>query len=108
MKYFFLTVLVLFGINVRAQLVTSDTYVPKSPDAALLDKVENIPVALATGGVQTSFNLYTIKAGKIGIPITLSYHSGGIKVDEIPTSVGLGWSIKCRSKYIKNNQGYSR
>ena len=27
------------------------------------------------------------------LPITLSYHAGGIKVDQIATWVGLGWSL---------------
>jgi hypothetical protein len=105
MKFIIFSVLVLFGINVQAQLVTTDTYVPKSPNAVVLDKVDNTPVALATGGVQASFNLYTIKAGKIGIPITLSYHSGGIKVDEIPTSVGLGWSLNAGAGISRTIRG---
>jgi hypothetical protein len=33
------------------------------------------------------------RSGKLQLPISLSYHSSGIKVDQEATSVGLGWTL---------------
>ena len=94
MRYFacFLFLFV-FSLNSRAQVSNDETVIPKSPNAAAFDKLDQSPVELATGGTNVSFNLYNIKTKSINIPIELRYHSGGIKVDEIASWVGLGWSL---------------
>jgi hypothetical protein len=46
-----------------------------------------------TGTPQISYPLYEVNTGKISVPITLSYHASGIKVDQKATWVGLGWSL---------------
>jgi hypothetical protein len=70
-----------------------ETVIPKSPNAAGLDKLDQTPIELATGGTNISYSLYNIKTKSINVPIELRYHSGGIKVDEISSWVGLGWSL---------------
>ena len=37
--------------------------------------------------------LYVFKTNNFSIPISLSYSSNGIKVDQLTTNVGLGWSL---------------
>jgi hypothetical protein len=66
---------------------------PKSPNASEFEKYGDIPVSLTSGMVNVSLPLYTIKVGSLEIPITLSYNSNGLKTDEIPSYVGMGWSI---------------
>gem|GEM_PF-4785029 len=91
----------------RAQQIGLDeTIIPKSPIAAALDKMDQVPVELSTGGAIPSFDLYHVKYGSIDLPLSLSYHSGGIKVDESPTWVGLGWMLNeggCISRTINGN-----
>jgi len=64
-----------------------------SPNAASLGKFGNIPVSYQTGIPSITIPLYNIVVGKINIPISLDYHSGGIRVDEISSSVGTGWAL---------------
>lgn len=66
---------------------------PASPNAASLGKFGEIPVNLGTGIPNVSIPVYTITTGKIALPITLNYHAGGIKVEEIASWAGLGWSL---------------
>lgn len=66
---------------------------PKSPDAAALFRYTETPVSLYTGVPNISIPIYTIKEGDIEVPISISYHAGGIKVTDEASSVGLGWSL---------------
>ena len=36
---------------------------------------------------------YPIKVDNLTIPLSVSYNTGGIKLNEVATSVGLGWSL---------------
>ncbi|MGN6421312.1 MAG: hypothetical protein ACTHMC_27600, partial [Pseudobacter sp.] len=67
---------------------------PRSPDAAAFEKYGTIPVSLTSGMAQVNIPLYTIKAGTLEIPVVLSYQNNGLKMDEIPGSAGLGWTIQ--------------
>ncbi len=66
---------------------------PLSPNAAAFQKFGDIPVGYYTGIPNISVPLYTIKSGSLELPISLSYHAGGVKVDDIASWVGLGWSL---------------
>ncbi|HXB07431.1 MAG TPA: DUF5977 domain-containing protein [Puia sp.] len=64
-----------------------------SPNAAALGKYGEIPVGYYTGIPSISIPLYEIKTGSLDLPVSLSYHAGGIKVEEIASWVGMGWSL---------------
>lgn len=64
-----------------------------SPNAASLGKYADIPVSYHTGVPNISIPIYTIEEGTLSLPITLSYHGSGIRVDEVASWVGLGWSL---------------
>ena len=84
-----------------AQYVAADTYygpkdnsiVPPSPDVATLMQYQEIPVDYFSGVPNISYDLFTVKAGGISIPIRLSYHGGGMRVTEKAGDVGVCWSI---------------
>jgi YD repeat-containing protein len=79
---------------------------PPSPDAASLGKYGDHPVSLSTGLVDISIPLFEIGTKRIKLPISISYHSSGIKVDEIASSVGLGWALNaggCVAVTVRNN-----
>jgi hypothetical protein len=71
----------------------SHQIIPPTPDAASLGKYGDYPVSLATGLVDITIPLFEICTKRIKLPITLSYHTSGIKVEEIASSVGLGWVL---------------
>lgn len=66
---------------------------PPSPDAAAIDKFGNVPVDYCTGVADISIPVWNIKCGELTWPISIAYHSGGIHVDEVASSVGIGWSL---------------
>jgi YD repeat-containing protein len=67
--------------------------IPPSPDAAALGKYGLYPVTLSNGLVGIDIPIYTIKTNTLEMPISVSYHASGIKVDEVASVVGLGWSL---------------
>ena len=64
-----------------------------STEAQSLGKFSEIPVDLYTGRTNINIPLFTIKHNDIEVPISLSYHGGGIKVDDDAGLVGLGWTL---------------
>lgn len=66
---------------------------PASPNVSSLIKYNDISVNHFNGLPDISFPLYTIQEGSLSIPITLSYHGGGIRVDEWASNMGLGWTL---------------
>jgi YD repeat-containing protein len=66
---------------------------PLSPDAAAIVKYGETPVSYFTGVPNINFPMYTIKSRELSLPISLSYHAGGHKVEDKASWVGLGWSL---------------
>ncbi|CAD0001356.1 DUF5977 domain-containing protein [Flavobacterium salmonis] len=67
--------------------------IPLSPNAAAFVKYGEIPVSNFTGTANVSVPIYTIKTKEFTLPLELSYHTGGNKVEEVASWVGLGWSL---------------
>lgn len=64
-----------------------------SPNAAAIEKYIEFPTANYTGVPDISIPVYEIKTKGFSLPVVLSYHASGIKVDELASDVGLGWSL---------------
>lgn len=75
------------------QNLTLPTVIPPSPEATALFKHTETPVSYYAGLPQISVPLHTIDVKGLSIPIVMSYHARGIQVEEIPSRVGLGWSL---------------
>lgn len=105
----FILSIVLVTISVRTlaqqKNYTLPQVVPKSPDVAAFDKYGDIPVSLSTGTTNVSIPLLDIALGNFSLPITLSYHSNGLKVDDIPSSIGLGWSLQAGGEISYQQRG---
>lgn len=88
-------ILLLFILN----LFSSKAQIPHSPSECLTpnaksyERYGDIPVSLYTGTPNINISLDTLKSGKLTLPLFLSYHSAGVKADEHPGWVGLGWSL---------------
>jgi hypothetical protein len=64
-----------------------------SPDALSLGKYGEIPVDNFTGTHSVPVAIYSIKAGPIGLNISLTNHSSGLRPAETATWVGHGWNL---------------
>lgn len=66
---------------------------PISPDAAAIAKYGEIPVGYFTGIPDINIPIYGIKSRELELPLSISYHAGGNKVEDIASWTGLGWSL---------------
>jgi len=68
---------------------------PPAPQAAALAKYAEIPVNHHTGIPQIGVPIYSWKSkrGNASFDVSLSYHAGGIKVEDITTNIGTGWTL---------------
>ena len=64
-----------------------------SPSATEFVRYERIPVSYFNGLPSIEIPLYTAETKDLYLPISLSYHASGIKVNQYPTAVGLGWNL---------------
>jgi hypothetical protein len=64
-----------------------------SPNSASIGKYGDIPVSQHTGIPNISIPIHTVSSGSLSLPISLSYHAGGIKVEENDSWVGAGWTL---------------
>ncbi|GAA4235730.1 hypothetical protein GCM10022291_18420 [Postechiella marina] len=78
-----------------------------SPKAMDFEKYGNIPVSTYTGIPNISIPIYTIRQGDIQIPISLSYHASGIKVEPEAGEVGLGWVLNSGGIISRTIYGYN-
>ena len=76
-----------------------------SPNAASLGKYGDIPVSYHTGVPNVGIPIYTLPEGSISLPISLSYHAGGVKVGEPCSWVGLNWSLQAGGMISRMVQG---
>ena len=111
-KYFFLLFILFFCKTLFAQTVPKEGVeitkaIPASADAAALGKYGNVPVSPYTGVPNISIPMYTIKSGDLSLPVSISYHSGGIKVEEAASSVGLGWTLNAGGAITRTIRGFA-
>lgn len=102
MRIFFLCVLLILGRYASLFAQTSlpalsgnaiPSVIPPTPEAFALTRYGNNPIGLSTGAVQYSLPLYTISTGTFSMPLSVSYSSNGLKVDEVSGRVGMQWKM---------------
>ncbi|MEM7374700.1 MAG: hypothetical protein AAF587_39275 [Bacteroidota bacterium] len=67
--------------------------VPPTPEVASLGKYIETPVNEYTGIPRIGIPIYDIQQGRLSHSISLSYHAQGVKVEEIASRVGMGWTL---------------
>ncbi len=75
--------------NLQNNSVVS-SLIPPTPEAASLGKYGTNPVGMYTGIPSISIPLYQIKQKDLLLDLSLSYHAGGIRVEETAPWTGLG------------------
>jgi RHS repeat-associated protein len=58
-----------------------------------------------TGAANVNFPLYNLKGHSKNFPVSLSYNTSGIKVNDISSEVGLGWQLSGLGKVTRSLQG---
>jgi hypothetical protein len=107
LKAFFILLLISTDIILNAQPVNNfvkDVTMP-APNAAALGKYGDYSVGNFTGVPDISIPIYTVNEGSLSLPISLSYHASGIKVAEMASWVGTGWSLNAGGVITRTVQG---
>jgi len=79
--------------------------IPPSPDAGHLGTYGEFSVSKVTGSADISIPILALQEGGITIPITLSYQSAGLRVDERPSWVGMGWLLSAGGVITRTIRG---
>ncbi|MBS7256715.1 RHS repeat protein [Flavobacterium branchiicola] len=56
-------------------------------------KYTDAPINISGGRPDVTVPIYTVSEPGISFPIAFNYGSGGVKVDEVASSYGLGWNL---------------
>ncbi|RYU77812.1 RHS repeat domain-containing protein [Hymenobacter persicinus] len=81
------------------------SYVPGSPTTAALERYVTMPVSEQSGTPSVSVPLFEVKSRQLKLPISLTYHAGGIRVTDDASWVGLGWSLQAGGMISRSLRG---
>jgi hypothetical protein len=68
-------------------------YSPPSPNASALLRYANVPVDEHTGIASVVLPIDQLSGRQLSVPVTLSYHGSGNKIQDIASNVGLGFVL---------------
>ncbi len=91
-KVTFLLLIISLSV-VGQEAIDIPNLTPLSPNAAAIAKYGEIPIGHFTGTPNISIPIYTVNSGELSVPISISYHAGGNRVETIASWVGMGWSL---------------
>ncbi|QMU65713.1 MAG: hypothetical protein GKR88_16460 [Flavobacteriaceae bacterium] len=92
LKNAFVFILVVTVYKHQAQELPN--IVPPSPEASELIKYSQTQISPYTGLPNIQIPFYTINHKGVSVPIALAYSSGGVKVEDIASWIGMGWNLQ--------------
>jgi len=105
------TILFVAFVLISAQAYTQEasidvpTYHPVSPNAASLGNFGLYPVNKNLGKVAVNIPIYDLSFKSLNVPISISYNTSGIRLNDIASWVGLGWTLNAGGAIIRNTKG---
>lgn len=80
--------------NSQAQIYTGENnYAPPSPNPYSLAMLSQTRVNQHCGTADVTVPIVDLTSRRLKVPITLNYNTGGNKVQDVASWVGLGWSM---------------
>ena len=84
----------IISLQAQAPYSTAEQGVITPSVAAMsYGKYADTPVDPSTGTTAISIPIYTLTDGTLTHSVALSYHTGGIRVSELSSEIGLGWHL---------------
>ncbi|MDB9837142.1 hypothetical protein OAC51_09635, partial [Flavobacteriaceae bacterium] len=105
MKKILLTITVLVFINLNSQNNNDFSPAIHSPQISAFAKFSEFPISLYTGQAEISVPIYNMQVGDIAVPISLQYHTGGVRVEDLATWIGMNWSLKAGGQITRQING---
>jgi YD repeat-containing protein len=99
----------LFGQSGSTNSSLLTVPVPRTPEAASVEKHILTPTGSYTGVPKIEVPLFDISIRDLALPISLSYHAGGFRVADEASWVGLGWTLNAGgsiSRTIKDKNDF--
>lgn len=84
---------------------TPPQVIPPTPNVASLAKFGNTPVGLYTGQPNVSIPIHTIQYPDFAYPIALAYNYNGLRPEEYPGWVGMGWTLQATGVITRQTRG---
>lgn len=91
--------------NPNPEPVNPPRVIPPSPEANSLGKFGNWPVSLYTGVPNISIPIYDVYMRGFSVPIQLSNHASGIKVEDVASWTGTGWTMEAGGAITRTVMG---
>lgn len=80
---------------------------PKTPEAGKYEIYGKNTLNSSRGIPNINIPIHQLNIDGVTIPITLNYNCNGVKVDEIPSAVGLNWFINAGGYISRDIRGYA-
>ena len=65
-----------------------------TPNTASFQRYADLPVSPYTGVASIKVPIYTIGGKYLRVPVYMSYHSSGVKVDQVSSWTGTDWTLQ--------------
>ena len=106
---FFLAVIVISIINPsfsQSEIpLELPSITPKSPEAASMGMLNNVPINPATGQMSYTVPIHTISVDGNQWPISLQYNYGGFILEKGPSMAGWGWNLNAYGTITREVRG---
>ncbi len=95
MRYLLIGLLLAMCTIMFSQPVNTFTgdYVQPTPETAAIGHFIENPVGPLTGTANVNIPIGSVGDGSLSVPVSLSYNTGGIKVEQLATNVGMNWNL---------------
>jgi len=93
------------GLSASGNLPGEQRVVPPAPTTAGLGSYGSLPVDLNAGVVSLGVPLGEVACRSLAMPVSLSYRTTGIRVEEVASWVGLGWSLNAGGLITRTVRG---
>lgn len=86
-------------------LAAEQRLIPPAPTTAGLGTYGRLPVDLNAGAVSVGVPLGEVRCRSLAVPVSLSYRTTGVRVEEVASWVGLGWSLNAGGLITRTVRG---
>lgn len=91
---FLISILPVKILFAQTQSDEKPNILPPSPTAMQIERYSMIAASLSSGASNAKIPLSSFTSSNVTIPVSLNYSSTGLKVDQVASRVGLGWTLE--------------
>ncbi len=104
MRYIIYTLAIAF-LSISHTVAQSSFVTAPSASVSSTGKQSSVPINYNNGTANFNIPIHTISEYGLNLPISLSYQTGGIQVDQLASNVGLGWTLNAGGGVFREVRG---